>query len=1457
MAILMILGTFSAMLPPAHAAVNPITATPTNGAPGSTVSVLPAAVALNTFTPLRSAFGMFDTEVADADVGLPLFGFTTLGAAGDEQYRNINGVAGYQAGEPIYRIMSLPLLAVKPGDIRLTAVTIGATVYAAGSTVAVGNLDIAAVTIAMPANIHHTGAAVFAIGNEIVDDVDANNIVTSGDQRLNYPSVTVTNAAGTYSYAVNTIVRPSIFDYQEGLYQDLDGNNVVSLGDSRRRQYVASAVTYPHGLATAAGDRDVVAVSALLAFTTAYLVLDEVYVDLDGNLAYTFGEPVYTVAGVTWLVAAGDTRQSFVTVGAAFYLPGSLVAAGDLDIGMGYRHFAGAETYHDMDASATFTPRDWIYFDTDASATVTVGDVRLSNIPISETWGAAGTPLPVTRQAQAQIFDIGLANVALHDAEVGIALVAIPATWHYVGAAYAPNSPMYIDNDGDNLVSVGDTRLTVVSTGIGYPPYAGMPVAAPGAWFMPGSVVAAGDAGIGAALNFFGFAAGDPDHFSENILVDGVYSTELMGHYNSDAAGFMGPFPVPLAARVNHVAMTFTIPTQTPVGNHVILLCTDAPPGVGFVAPFDDIGFLDSGALAYPIGGAKNAMTSLPWTDGGAATRRWAWGDMGITAGPAFFVIPKVCGVQMSPGTYAHTLGTPASIVELDYTKGSIIQNVTGDISLNITLCGKASSISVYIPPEFTFLQPDTRSVWTSITNDYKRVSMAKRSSADPIGPMWWNLRIVNSTIPIGSYVVRMFNVRAPDVCGRYFVKVFVDGESIGSENFPTIVVKGNLDPAYISGRVLNGDHGSYGVPVSVSGEVIAEGKTAQGTSVKAQAYFNASASGAYILYGLAAGTYNLTASAAGFAPTTMSGTVTVYAGQSLHGIDLYVYPSATIFGTICSKCGAGEIPWGSAHNRTISMEILDSNLESKAWFATNKTDYDPSQAYYQFSFNGSIELDGHVPQDYAGYVSGLESGDYYLKAYVNGYLQRDVVKVHVYDYTRSVSVPFDLWRSGQFNVTVHFLSPTPKSGRLTLEAYPLDGTISGSNTTIVPAGTSDWAMTITGKRDYGLPSGTYFIEADFPGYSQTTLPQATIGGGCSTTSLSFDMVRGGALNLTLRSVNWQAPPQRIPWEYPNATIRIEAIDSTGQVYVATAKQRPDPTDLTKTNATITGLPTDTYLVRVYTVGYIQTMDYRVSVSSVGTSDMTVYLVEATRLNLAFEFRKEGLVADIDTYERYNLTEVPARIEVYDSLGVLVGANTTYIPHEGSTSPVQVVGFRSYAGNPCLRWINYYDTTDGSLQKDYGLPPGTYQVLVWVPGYAQAQTAILSTTPGSTAGITISLDRLAHVNGTISGLDMHEDLIPLSWATVTAYGPILTATSSLDGIYEMWIVNGTYALGVSSPGYETQGVEIQVSMAWETPVDFDLRPPSGAIPELSATELMLGAVLVIACASLRRSPPAS
>jgi hypothetical protein len=823
--------------------------------------------------------------------------------------------------------------------------------------------------------------------------------------------------------------------------------------------------------------------------------------------------------------------------------------------------------------------------------------------------------------------------------------------------------------------------------------------------------------------------------------------------------------------------------------------------------------------------------------------------------------------VQMSPGTYSHTLGTSADTVRLDYPKGAIIQNTTGDISLSLTLNSDASSVWIFLPPEFSFLQTDTTSVWTSITNNYRSLAITRVGSNDAIAPSWWAVRIENATIPVGTYTVKMFNVKAPAICGRYFIKIQVDGESIGAENFPTLVVERSLEPAYISGRVLNREEGQYGLPVKVPGKVIAQGTTNLGESVSGQAYFDASANGTYTIYGLAAGTYRLTASAAGFAPIAMNETVTIYPGQSLSGVDIHVYPSATISGTVSSKCLSGPVPWGYAYNMTIgqiprpiSIQLSDSSGTKQALAVANT---DPSLTFYHFSFNGSIELDGHVPQDEAAYISGLETGDYYINAFVNAYVQRDIMAIHVQNYTRGISVSLDLWRTSWFQVTVFFrdsenghLAPVPAAGILTLNAYQLDGTLRGSNRTLVPAGTQTWTVGITGilsefvsvgrfaassGRDYGFPSGTYMIEASYSGYVQTLVPEAAIGEGCSATSLGLNLVTAGALEVTLRSINWQTPTQEVPWQYPGAQMRVELTNSIGDIYTGTTEQQ---SDTSVTTAKITDLPADTYLIRVYTVGYIVPKDYFASVSLGGQNGIKVDLLEATTIQITLEFRTGGMTAPVDVFLN-DLTQVPVRIEVYDTLGLLAGANATYIPSGVTNSTVDVVGFRNYSGNPTTRWVNFYDTTDSSSHKDYGLPAGTYLVLVWVPGYLQAETATLSTSLTSIAGIRLHLDKLAHVYGNIRGLDMRDNLVPLSWATVTAYGPMLIETSSTDGFYEMWITNGNYQLGVSRLGYAGQKTDVQVSMDWDTSVDFDLRPSDGTLPKLSANEMALPIILTL------------
>ncbi len=103
-------------------------------------------------------------------------------------------------------------------------------------------------------------------------------------------------------------------------------------------------------------------------------------------------------------------------------------------------------------------------------------------------------------------------------------------------------------------------------------------------------------------------------------------------------------------------------------------------------------------------------------------------------------------------------------------------------------------------------------------------------------------------------------------------------------------------------------------------------------------------------------------------------------------------------------------------------------------------------------------------------------------------------------------------------------------------------------------------------------------------------------------------------------------------------------------------------------------------------------------------------------------------------------------------------------------------------------------------------------------------------------------ERLARVDGNVRGLNMYDDLILLSCVSVIAYGPILTATSSLDGFYELWIVNGTYTLGVSSPGYE--GERSRDHCVHGLGGASRLRPDTsgGTTPELSTMELIVAKI---------------
>jgi hypothetical protein len=1071
---------------------------------------------------------------------------------------------------------------------------------------------------------------------------------------------------------------------------------------------------------------------------------------------------------------------------------------------------------------------------------------------------------------------------------------------------------------------------------------------------------------------------------------------------------------------------------------------------------------------------------------------------------------------------------------KVEFSKGIVLQETVGDLLFNVTTQVRRRTIAVYIPPEFK-VGRDLTYVWTSVTNDYRYISLSTLSDRDPIAPRWQRILVSNGTggIISGSHYIRIFNVTAPSIVGRYFFKVYVDGFSIGAKNFPTLVVSADPNPAYISGAVLDGgwDPLRHGRPVYVKGgqggRVVAEGITSEGRIITAQAFFNASAEGKYILYGLAAGTYRLTASCAGYSNSTRPDPVTVVSGQSLENVDIYVYPSPKIQGIVWSKCsgiphpwdpisvhsgpyegaaltyvGTGTFPgydliyalrgdgtsdflrydsisdrwevkrhtpgsvgpggalafdgvqyiyalqgggstafwrydvlndqWQAMENtpgivggggaltfnlkdgliyaigggetdnfwcydpltnswkalsptpgkvgaggalvsdlegrlyafrgmgttdfwcydpstgawtplptgpaassgasltfdgaqyiyalqgggsntfwrfditgnswsmlsnvpgsigpggaltfdrsngmiytllggrltsanfyeydpflntwkalrdlpcvspRPISIEILDALGDSK-YVLQNYTD--PYSDRFDFTYEGLTEFDGHIPQDGAGYLSGISPGSYIVEVWVNQYIQPDIVQlpgtyeeitgvwVQLPSQTLTVTVQLEVQRTGVAEILVHFRDPWSKSltpvesdRTLTVALYDHNRELRAQNSTRVTAGSTSSLVVLTGflgtLRDYGLPADTYLIGVTVTGFYQASDAFITLSLCGAKGEMSLDMFKSGSLNVTIRSVDSQLPPVPRNWRYPGSPIKVEVRDRYGVEVVASniTRQRPLSQSVT---LSVTGLRTGTYSIYVYTFGYIQSNNYIVSVTDGAVTDVAVNVVIGGELDLTVLLEKEDIPAVVDTYPFS--PRVPVRVQVIDAYGQFTAANITFISPSQNLFNVRLAGFRNYAGSYSeQRWANYYDTTDGAQQNDYGLPAGSYTFLIYVPGYAQREEIVVTLPQGGVSSVTLHLDRMAHFLGHVSSFNKFDEMVPLNWVTVDAIGDQTSGfTSTLDGSFDLWLEEGHYLIILSLDGYAAVSQEVSLPKGSDIPMEFYMEP---------------------------------
>lgn len=945
--------------------------------------------------------------------------------------------------------------------------------------------------------------------------------------------------------------------------------------------------------------------------------------------------------------------------------------------------------------------------------------------------------------------------------------------------------------------------------------------------------------------------------------------------------------------------------------------------------------------------------------------------------------------------------------------------NITWESNLHF-----GSWLYIAIPPEFeppkgwgTIIGGNSTYVWSSITNDRFHIETGKFPPRHPLAPEWWYIRISAPDVTYGGsnpawagrssgflypagedpwldrqlktgpfkgcYKIVAYRIKAPSCSGKYFFKVFytsgyVNGvwesyTSFPPENYPVILVKGEVDPGYISGRVVYGGHSQYyygyyyGSGVKAPGMVVANGtaidpKTNKptGRKVCGVGYFNMTAEGFYEVEGLAPGIYSLTVYAEGFEPKTLARSVTVKRGQSITGVDVYIQPGAKIQVRVFSKCPTGPVDWPSyvtfGYNSTAPLNPVGSLLATynmsgyKGWpwglvylevrnQAGRLVSYD--YQYWNVTANPrdfTVHLgdpkcyrglgsrwDGHIPDASAHFISGLPAGVYYLTANVFGYIQPKPLKVEIpkSEYTGAVYAELDLMKTGTIEVTVHFHNsevpskPTPPvlSGDLVMEAYDSSGRLRGWNYTSLTAGSSTnvtlkiigESLLITRDSLNGLPEDTYTVKVWYPGYVQQEYlrVQAPL---CSSSSISLHFIKGANITGTLYSRDWQDPSQPVPWQHPGREILIRAVDKLGYAYGANTlpiTQVEGSSNVSfniwgwdsvianylRFNWTSRGLPSGFYCVEAYTVGYVQrAFNYVWVQKGVGATDIPVYIHVGATILVTVDFKTENIPTHLrDDYWSYYF-----RIEAYDVDGRLAAANITAVNQSTTVgsqlNPAQPSGVKTWTF--LLQGFNGFTTpTDHvpTMRKgyhsarygkpdivqgdylDYGIPPGTYTVMVHeeneglFPRYIQMARISVSVGRMAKVQVILQMDEQGLIDGYVWVRNWLGDYLAASWLQIGILGPADSKYSAtpVDGYYRIHVPAGVYmiAVGLNPPGGDAGYVRgsREVSVSWgssSTGRDFYLEESGIPIPEFDALNVLLIVTLIITLI-ISMSPPES
>ena len=735
--------------------------------------------------------------------------------------------------------------------------------------------------------------------------------------------------------------------------------------------------------------------------------------------------------------------------------------------------------------------------------------------------------------------------------------------------------------------------------------------------------------------------------------------------------------------------------------------------------------------------------------------------------------------------------------------------------------------------------QGDNTNIVTTITNDYGSIFVTRADMNDPFEPGSWIIYI--QAPPSGItfnfknfdnwYYIRINQMKAPFTAGRYFFKMFLNdsypvhnGASINliagtvpMENWPVLLVKGEVDPAIISGTLKYGDLNStlYGKRINLPGMVRAVGTADDpltneptGRAVEARGYFNATTQGHYEIEGVAPGVYDIYASAAGLPEQRITSNVRVTRGQSLQ-VDGYLNVGFQLRGTVFSKLGFGGSQWPA--QRPISVIIYNSksydvpsietespiNLtappytsyvngntyfsatgfsglisgvtgpkkaafpwegptsyytytnpsikdafglfngvgQAQVWWVDPRGNLDPntglgssaSEFTFQFGSEGvygvPTRFSGMVPEIFATWTDSLSPGTYYIRVFLNGYVQTTPDGATFVDYPFTVPdigpyntfIPIDLIQTCGINVTVHFhdnpstLVESPIGGPdparyMIAEAFARDNSLAAFNFTQVSSSKSEMSILLNGlgmagdprhvspfdprspikysltryrgAYDYGFPTDIYTVRVFMRGYIQALAPATTFDeldqplsvstsvGNCLL-GASTHMYRGGSINASVTSTDWERPRVERNWVWNNTSVNVLVYDISSQNFIDVINfwnAKHEQWSIPKQNSMFTNLPWSGWLTS-YGPGssYLMT-NGSVTVDSFGPDLPSVASTDPANTMATFDFLQENIHEGfLFNFTSYRLPSFRSNLAIYPGTYALNGWTYGYV----------------------------------------------------------------------------------------------------------------------------------------------------------------------------------------------------